>query len=153
MIKFDTKDFCYNKIRIHTFSHFCGGSILTNQWILTAGHCIADLHPNRFIVVAGIVKLSKSGKRYRVAQIVPHPNYKMNFVYNDLAVVQTVEHIIFDKFIQPIDLVDFEVPPASYVPAVVSGWGLLSLIGPTPNTLQYLNVTFYNNEMCRSMMT
>ncbi|CAG0904568.1 unnamed protein product, partial [Cyprideis torosa] len=42
-------------------SHFCGGSIISNEWIVTAAHCIKGKNLSEIQVVAGTVNL-KAGE-------------------------------------------------------------------------------------------
>jgi secreted trypsin-like serine protease len=57
--------------------HFCGGSILNENWILTAQHCVNDggtiSKPAR--VEAGSTTISGSGQVRSVAEVVLYPGY------------------------------------------------------------------------------
>lgn len=53
--------------------HFCGGSILTNRWILTSATCTAGKALNGINVVVGSVTLNAGGVTYRSLNITQHP--------------------------------------------------------------------------------
>merc|ERR1719400_1260001 len=60
-------------------THFCGGSIIDENWILTAGHCCAGQIPATLHVTAGGIKLShfeNEEEARNVEKIIGHPNYE-----------------------------------------------------------------------------
>lgn len=62
-----------NKTRYH---HFCGGSILTPSYILTAAHCLKGFPSERMSVVAGTKVWDVGGMRRGVNHYEIHESYR-----------------------------------------------------------------------------
>lgn len=79
----DVADFPYQvslSLQIYEWvveKHFCGGSILTPLWILTAGHCVTEIPQIGDIYIrAGINELNEDGgQKSMVIKRIKHPDY------------------------------------------------------------------------------
>ncbi|XP_067848572.1 coagulation factor X-like [Heptranchias perlo] len=131
---------------------FCGGTILTELFVLTAAHC---LNQTRTItVVAGEFDVSKeefSEQRQDVEAVVPHPSFYRRTYDNDIAVLMLNRPLQLNRNVVPICLPhrDFAEKVLMNMPhALVSGWGRVHENGMPSIKLQRLTVPYIDRAKC-----
>lgn len=133
-------------LRLAPNKHFCGGSILSDRWVITAAHCTIDQAPSSVRVAVGSILVTE-GQMYDVMRIINHEGYNSNRVFNDVSLLKTASSIEFSALVQPIAIRSTTKKNAKEV-AVASGWGLTSSPGKIPSTLQFITLRTISNEEC-----
>ncbi|KAG5891848.1 hypothetical protein JTB14_032898 [Gonioctena quinquepunctata] len=136
-------------------THRCGGAILNENWIATAGHCVDDLLTSQIRIRVGEYDFSSVQEilpytERGVAKKIVHPKYNYFTYEYDLALVRVDKPFEYQPHISPICL------PASDdlligENATVTGWGRLSEGGTLPSVLQEVQVPIVSNDRCKSM--
>lgn len=137
--------------RKSTDSHFCGGSIINQRWIVTAAHCMQGETPGVVSVVIGDHTRNAANSArlsLNVQSIHVHENYNSRTLVNDIALIEVTADIAFSADVQPVCSPD-RVDDYHYRKSVCSGWGTINSGGVCcPQTLRYVSLNVTTNAFC-----
>ncbi|ESN95804.1 hypothetical protein HELRODRAFT_114601 [Helobdella robusta] len=133
--------------------HMCGGSIMNDQWIITAAHCVDGENPANLRIVAGLHKKltgldHPSVQIFQIEKLVIHEEYNPRKFPYDIALIKVKGSVKFSADVntvcapEPKDLYD-------HVKSAVSGWGnLASGSSAKVDGLRYTTVNTTTNAYC-----
>ncbi|XP_064212796.1 brachyurin [Tribolium castaneum] len=139
-------------IDVHTSSskHFCGGSLYTNQFILTAGQCVDGAI--LFTIYLGSANRSDPNiQTVAASDYILHPDYNPQTLDNDIGLIKLRMPVTFTDSIKSINYLALEpLLQAHKVRAI--GWGQTSDENAQySDVLQYVYVAPIKNDYCKEI--
>lgn len=140
------------------YRHFCGGTLISENYILTAAHCLDFMvgRESRLFVAVGdlhwrLSPASRYGRRIGVEKMVIHASYKSTAFGHDIGLIRTKE------LIKPIKVSGRYIVNTVCLPekgvehdgdAELVGWGLFSNRNEMADALQIADVPILPRSLC-----
>ncbi|XP_066511783.1 transmembrane protease serine 3 [Hoplias malabaricus] len=130
--------------------YLCGGSLITNQWIVTAAHCVYGFaNPASWSVRVGIVEQPVNGATdLSVSKILYHGSYRPESLSYDVALIKVAQPVTFNGQVQPICLPNFEESFTAGSVCWISGWGATQSGGEVSVSLHSALVPLLSSREC-----
>ncbi|XP_072441450.1 suppressor of tumorigenicity 14 protein homolog isoform X1 [Chiloscyllium punctatum] len=147
-------------LQMGMYGHICGASIVSNRWLVSAGHCFQDSDSIRYSTSSawtaylGLRLMNRMNSwivTRSINRIVTHPKYDEYTSDYDIALLELKTPVFFSDSIQPVCLPAITHVFSTTSNCYVTGWGVLGEDGELATVLQEASVKIIPLNICNKL--
>ncbi|KAF5299445.1 hypothetical protein FQR65_LT01025 [Abscondita terminalis] len=151
-IKTTVKDYPWMVALLNQNRFWCGASVISSNYLLTAAHCVHKIPTEHFKLLFLFEKEYGTTKfTAEIADIIMHPDYNHYTKSNDIALLLIPYKLNFNGILNAVCLPTIKDNYFNRI-GIAVGWGATTQGGPPSNHLHEVRVPIWSNAECNKTL-
>lgn len=147
----DPKDWRWMAALMKNQKHYCGGVLISENFVLTAAHCLEGYKESDINIRLGEFDFKRDDdglpEDFAVTSIIRHTQFDPFTYRNDIALCKLDRPATTTEYAHPICLPNPNIDYTGLV-GIVAGWGTMSYGGVSSDVLRQVSLPIWNNTEC-----